>query len=100
MNSNVLLDVAELALTHLDRSSSVTYANIDSLYDEYISGGGLCRIPITKNQFRSALKIMFPIYKNKRKHTQEFKISSRAAYSVCEDLSIKLRPLNHIVKDK
>ena len=96
MKSNVLLDVAELALSHLDKNSSVTYINSDELYEEYIQGGSLCRIKISEENFRDALKIMFPIYKNVRKHTRNFKISEKSAYTSCDKLSIKFRPLSHI----
>ncbi|MCF6218559.1 MAG: hypothetical protein L3J94_07360 [Gammaproteobacteria bacterium] len=100
MKSNVLLDVAELALSHLGDKSNVTYVNINDLYDEYISGGALCRIPVSKEYFRSALKTMFPIYKNVRKHTNDFKISIKSAYFVCDELSLTLRPIEHIMQRK
>lgn len=96
MKSNLLLDIAELSLTHLSNNSSVTFVNINDLYQEFLSGKTLCREDADFNEFKEALKIIFPIYKNKRKHTVEFKISSNTAYESCEKLFLKLRPIADI----
>ena len=96
MNSTLLLDVAELALTHITNDSSVAFVEANKIYEEFISGETLCKSNASFEEFRSALKIMFPIYKNKKKHTHLFKISSHTAYAVCEERVLKLRPLSHI----
>ena len=96
MNSNLLLDVAELSLTHITKKSSVVFVDINTLYSELIQGKALCKSNMTLNEFRIALKTIYPIYKNKKKHTVKFKISSKTAYLRCEELSLRLRPLSHI----
>ena len=96
MKSNLLLDVAELALTHLTSKSSVSHIDVNVLYKEFMEGKTLCKDKASFEEFKIALRTIFPIYKNKRKHTVQFKISSRTAYSTCETLSLKLRPLTHI----
>lgn len=98
MNSSLLLDIAELSLTHITNKSSVEFVDINILYDEFIQGKTLCKGKATFQEFRIALKTIFPIYKNNRKNTVNFKISSKTAYSKCSELSLNLRPLSHINK--
>jgi len=96
VNTNLLLDVAELALTHITEESSVTFVNIGKLYNKFIEGKTLCRSTASYDEFRKALITMFPIFKNNHKNTTKMKISINAAYKTCETLSIKLRPIEHI----
>lgn len=98
VNSTLLLDITELALTHITSDSSVTFVDVHEIYAEFISGDTLCKSRASFVEVRTALKTMFPIYKNKRKNTQIFKISSNATYAVCEARMLKLRPLSHINK--
>jgi hypothetical protein len=94
-----MLDVAEVALIRLTSNSSVCFVHIDDIYEDILAGNGVCKIRATKNDIRNVLKIIFPIYKNKRKNTQLFKISSHAAYESCRKMHMKLRPLPHIIKN-
>ncbi len=98
MNSNLLLDIAELSLTRIIAGSSVAFVGVGELYEEFVSGNTLCKSKASFSQFHTALKTIFPIYKNKRKRTKIFKLSSITAYAVCESMSIRLRPLSHINK--
>lgn len=99
MKSNLLLDITELVLTHLSCESSVTFVNIDTIYKEVRQGKTLSRrTNITIDEIKSSLREIFPIYKNNRRHTQDFKISSKTAYSTCKKLNLRLRPLSHICK--
>ncbi len=100
MNSNILLDVAELALKHVKEGSTVDYVDINELYQEFENGKTLCKSAASFKEFRLALETIFPIYKNKRKHTQLFKISTRTAYSECDKLLLILRPLAHIMRNR
>lgn len=96
MNTNLLLDVAELALTHITEGSSVAFVDIGKLYNEFIEGKTLCESTASYGEFRRVLITMFPIYKNNHKNTTKMKISINAAYTTCEMLSLILRPIEHI----
>lgn len=96
MKTNLLLDVAELSLGHLPDNSSVTFINIEELYERFSRGESLCKSKASFEEFRIAIKTVFPIYKNKRRKTKVFKISSTSAYRYFDSKSIKLRPLTHI----
>ena len=98
MSTNLILDVAEVALTRLPSNSSVCFVHIDNIHKDILAGKGICKIKATENDIRNALKIIFPIYKNKRKNTQLFKISSNAAYKSCRKMDMKFRLLPHIIK--
>lgn len=96
MRTNLLLDVAELALSTVPISRSVNYINPSSLYDKLLVGDTVCKSTASKSEFIESLKIMFPVYKNKKRGTIIFKITIDAPYFVSKKLGIKLRPLNHI----
>ncbi|WP_445371372.1 hypothetical protein ACH518_19990 [Methylomonas sp. HW2-6] len=98
MSTNLMLDVAEVALTRLPINSSVCFVNIDDIHKDILAGKGMCKIKATESDIRNALKTIFPIYKNKRKNIKLFKISSNVAYKSLRKLDIKLRPLLHIIK--
>lgn len=99
MKTNLLLDVAELSLSQLTENSSVIFINIHELYKKFQEGTTLCKSKASFEDFRKALQAIFPIYKNKRKHTTLIKISSKTAYNICESKSLKLRPLLHIKRE-
>lgn len=98
MSTNLLLDVTELALTKLPSDSSVCFVHIDEIYEDVLAGNTLCKTRATKSEIKRALRTMFPIYKNKSKRTNIFKISSRSAYGTCRNMHIRLRPFSDIVK--
>lgn len=96
MRTNLLLDVAELAISKVPISRRVYYINPVALYDNLLSGNTVCKSIASKSEFMESLKIMFPVYKNKKRGTLIFKITIDAPYIVSKKLGIKLRPLNHI----
>lgn len=98
MNTDLLLDVTELALTNLHSDSSVCFIHIDDIYRELLVGKTLCKTKATKAEVKRVLRTMFPIYKNRKKHTVLFKISSESAYGTCRTMHIRLRPLSDIVR--
>ncbi|WP_445368212.1 hypothetical protein ACH5Y9_01215 [Methylomonas sp. BW4-1] len=96
MKTNLLLDVAELSLRSLPDNSAVTFVNIEELYERFLRGESLCKSKASFDEFRLAIKTVFPIYKNNRRKTKIFKISSVSAYRYFDSKSIKFRPLSHI----
>jgi hypothetical protein len=98
MKVNLLLDVAELCLTHLEKRSRVAFVELDLLYKEFQAGKTLCKSTADIHEFRAAVCKMFPIYKNNHKSNKRIKISLHAVRAVCESLSLRLRPLEHMKK--
>jgi hypothetical protein len=96
MNVNLLLDVAELCLTHLPEGSRVAYVELDSLYKEFLEGKTLCKSKADIGEFKNAISTMFPVYKNNHNGNKIMKISMDAVNSTCEQLSIRLRPIEHM----
>lgn len=98
MNTDLLLDVTELALTKLPNDSSVCFVHIDDIFRDLLSGKTLCKTKATKGEVKRVLKRMFPIYKNRKKDTVLFKISSESAYGTCRTMHMRLRPLSDIAR--
>lgn len=91
-----MLFVAEACLRHLDReaiSARVTVSAVKRLLErENPSLFG----DTDYGSLRTAMRILFPIYKNRRRRTRVFKIRAKEAYKYAQMKRMRFRPLAHI----
>ncbi len=76
MAPSMLYDVVSLGLRLIPRGNQRTFEDGRKLYGLFLSLYKDVHPEITYEQFITVLRHLFPVYKNPRKHTEEFKITT------------------------
>jgi hypothetical protein len=98
LKSNLLLDIAELALSFTTPGKNIASVKTKKLYKNFFLGNTLCKSKASIPQLREAVATILPFHKNNHKKNKFIKISVNKVYLNCEELDLKLRPIEHIQK--
>ena len=88
------LDVLEVCLLNIPKDKTTVKIKPATIIKQLeMSASGTRKSTI--NKIRMILKTIFPIYKNKRKHTKCFKVKLNLAREYIVENDLLLRPIEH-----
>jgi len=94
MNNLFNIDVLEICLLNIPKGKNTVKIKPEDILNQ-LNQNKINDKKRTISNIQKAIKIIFPIYKNRKTNTKTFKISRRAANDFLKRNEILLRPVEH-----
>jgi len=97
---SVVFDVTSMSLRLIPRGKIRTYREGEDLYKLFSSLYKDIHPDMKYNEFIDLLKIIFPVYKNPRKLTNEFKITTFGLDKTLKSIGIRHFPIKTLTQEE